>query len=174
MSKVRKKHNPIARLHRLYKSSLHRVWFAGGHCLPDFIVRDGIQGATPMQREDHMRYLLYVPHRWQILILAFNHDPSRPPGKDKWADTKIVPHTELSTHGGPVTADQLRPAAEKAITDNATGCNPKFLVSPGWWAVPTDTVDLAAMEQEIVEWFAGKGAFDADHCKLVWHLREGL
>lgn len=167
MAKVRKKHNPVARLHNIYRSALPKVWFAGGHCLPEFVLRGGIIGANARQQEEHMKYLLYVPHKWQILILAFNNN-----GKEKWADTKVLPHTVLSKHGGPVTADQLRPAAEAAIIENANKCNVNHLVSPGWWAVPSPDVDLLAMEQEIVNWFDGKGAFDAEHCKLVWHLRE--
>lgn len=167
MAKVRKKHNPVARLHKLYRATLPKVWIAGAHCL-----ERPAHGGVRTNSQEHMRYILYERHKWQVMVLAFNYDPDAPPDRQKWADHVVIPHNELSKHGGPVTADELRMEAERRLEANSSTCNPRYLVSPGYWAVPSDIADLEAMKQDIVDWFDKQGAFDLEHCKLVYYLRE--
>lgn len=158
-AKKRKKYSPVTKLMGLWKHNLPSVWFAGGHCL-DKAEYGGLYSRTAQARDMEIDWLLRTPLRWQVMVLAFNDN-----GEKRWADHKVHPLNE------PMTAEQMKGIMEPLIEANAKTCNKKFLISPGYFAVPSDLVDLEATKDTILEYFRDKGAFDLEHCKMIWYLR---
>lgn len=157
----KKKYSPLASLKKVWHANLANVWFTGGHCY-EKAQYGGLYSSTEQGRDMEIDWLLRTPHKWQVIALAFNDN-----GDQRWVDHTVKPLTE------PMTSQEMKKVMEPIIEQNASTCNPKFLVSPGYVAVPSHEVDLEASLQGFIDKFKADGAFDAEWCRTVWYLRGG-
>lgn len=174
---------------KLLKKHSQQIWCASGHCFKDmqtggFDQRKlahemaltfvpGFLRASSAARERTVDrymtaaagiadYLLKTPLHWQVWYGAFCTDDS-----NNWCDW------DVKDMGKPCLTNKVADTVEPMITALARKKNHKQLVSPGWFAVPSATVDLPAMADEITQYFADAGAFDRAFCQQTWASRGG-
>jgi len=155
-----RKRNPRRTLQRVAENQIRKFWCASGHCVDDMQF-GGINYSNPSVADVIVDRLLTQPQHWQVWYGAFCRD-----GDKTWCTF------DVHDMGRKCTTNDVADAVEPLIEKLASGVNHKFLVSPGWFAVPCGDIDLRAMSDDIVNRFADWGAFEEEHCRLVWGLRE--
>lgn len=145
--RVKRKYNPMRHKQKAFQKQLSKVWLAKCSGFRDELWRGGIDYDSP-DVDLFCDYLLYRPHKWSVMIAIFQRD-----GHKTWVNREIFDLDQ------PVKADDIADALSERMAALHASQNKKFIQSSGWYARPTQDVDIEEIYPFIEAMFAERGAF---------------
>ncbi len=161
-SRKGKTYNPKAKMRKFVKERAQRVSCMDGSMYDEMKYTGGpIKAAMPQKlKGDIMFSVADDIHHWSIMLLVFQEYDSK-----EWYDCWVLDNLD------PASSNQLTNLLNDDLNKKRDGCNPKQLVSWGWYATPKKGADLHAAEKDIVNQFIEAGAFDREHCEYMHQQR---
>jgi len=151
-----KTHFRRKRADNLIRDQVKNFWCADGTMLPKMISRS--RDRTVVLPQATANKILKGSYSWQVIAIVFCQ-----------SDDELYHKVDILEESG--TIKSLSPAIRKMCDRLIASQNEKHFVSYAWWASPAGDIDFSLMEKELVDMFAGYGAFDPELVNLNMVVR---